>query len=328
MSPHGEEADGVRLAAPGMTAGLAATDWVVLGGYFALVAWLALVVSRGKRTTSDYFLAGRTLPSWAVALSIIATETSAVTFIGVPRKAYDGDWTFLQLVFGFVLGRLFLAAFMVQVFFRHEVVTVYGYLEKRFGAGARTLAALLFLAGRVVASGVRLFAGCLALQAAAGLPDNALTLAVVILGGLGAVLATVGGVRAVVWTDVLLGLTFITAAGAAAVFLAAGLPGGVSGLLQSPELSAKLAVFDWSLKLDSPNTFLAGIAGGFFLTLATHGTDQDIAQRYLTCRDSRTGGRSVVGSAVLLLPLMALLLAVGTLLYFYYLGRPVPEPVE
>src|SRR3989442_11341510 len=178
-----------------MSTGLSTIDWGVVGLYFAFVALIGLYVSRGQRSTRDYFLGGRSLPWWAAALSIIATETSAVTYIGTPAKSYSEDWSFLQLVLGFVLGRLFLAFFFVPAFYRKEFVTVYAYLENRFGNGARVVAAILFLLGRVVASGVRLYAACVALHVATGLP---IRLSILALAAFGTIYTLAGGVRSVV----------------------------------------------------------------------------------------------------------------------------------
>jgi SSS family transporter len=307
---------------PAVSAALfSGADWAVVGAYFVAIALIALHVSPGQGSTRDYFLGGRSIPWWAAALSIIATETSAVTYIGTPRQAYEGDWSFLQLVLGFVIGRLFLAFFFVPVFYRHEIVTVYGYLEQRFGGAARTTAAVLFLLGRIIGSAVRLFAGCLALELALGI---SLEWTIVALGAFGTLYTLAGGIRAVVWTDVLLGLTFIAGGVISAAYLLADMPGGVAGLLSDPDLPGKTRVFHLAWDLARSDTLLAGIAGGFALTLATHGTDQDIVQRILTCRDARRGGLSLAGSAVMILPLMALFLAVGTLLFFHGRGRPAP----
>lgn len=307
-----------------MLPSLRAADWIVVGGYFAVVAWIGLRAARGQSTTRDYFLGGRSLPWWAAALSIIATETSAVTLMGTPRMAFEGDWSFLQFVCGFVVGRIFLAFFFVHVFFREELVTVYGFLERRFGAGARFTAATLFLIGRVLGSGVRLYAGCLALEVAAGIPIEH---AIVVLGVFATAYTLFGGIKAVVWTDVLLGLTFMAAGVASLAYLGWNLPGGLDAIFAKPgagstlpTLLEKTRVVIWGWDLQRNDTLLAGILGGFFITLATHGTDQDVAQRLLTCRNSRDGTLSILGSALMILPLMALFLAVGTGLYFYYRG--------
>lgn len=297
-------------------------DWSVVGIYLGIVALIGLYVSRGQKSTRDYFLGSRSLPWWAATLSIIATETSAVTYIGTPAMAYQGNWNFLQLVFGFVLGRIFLATFMVRVFYRREFVTVYGFLEDRYGNATRITASFLFLCGRVVASAVRLFAGCIAIHVATGIE---LETVVVGLGVFGAIYTLTGGIRAVVWTDVLLGVTFIAGGVITVFYLLSEIPGGLSAVLSNPGLAEKTAILDFGRSLSQDNTFLAGLAGGFVLTLATHGTDQDIAQRMLTCRDSKNGSLSVFGSAVLILPLMALFLIIGTLLYFFYEGRQPPQ---
>jgi len=303
---------------------MSAGDWIVIGVYFAVVLGIAFRVSPGQRTTRDYFLGGKSVPWWAATLSIIATETSAVTYIGTPAKAYAGNWSFLQMVLGFACGRLFLAFFFVPAFHRHEIITVYGYLERRFGDATRIVAASLFLVGRILGSGVRLFAGCLALAAATGL---SLEYSVLVMGAVGTIYTLAGGIRAVIWTDVLLGITFMAGAALAAAWLVSGL-GGLSAVLENPQLASKTRVFDFTWDLASDSSFLAGLAGGFALTLATHGTDQDIAQRILTCRDSKGGMLSILGSAVIIVPLMALFLAVGTLLRLFYAGRGGLEGVK
>ena len=307
-------------------------DWSVVGLYLGIVALIGLYVSRGQKSTRDYFLGSRSLPWWAATLSIVATETSAVTYIGTPAMAYQGNWSFLQLVFGFVLGRIFLGTFMVRVFYRREFVTVYGFLEARYGNATRVTASLLFLCGRVVASAVRLFAGCIAIHIATGIQ---LENVVVGLGVFGAAYTLTGGIRAVVWTDVLLGVTFIVGGAITVFYLLAEIPGGLPAVLSSPSLTEKTAILNFGGALpeghtfwSQSNTFLAGLAGGFVLTLATHGTDQDIAQRMLTCRDSRSGSLAVFGSAILILPLMALFLVIGTLLYFFYEGRQPPQDLN
>ncbi|HVR74581.1 MAG TPA: sodium:solute symporter [Planctomycetota bacterium] len=301
--------------------GLSTADWCVVGIYLGIVAIIGFYASGKQKSTKDYFLGGKSLPWWAAALSIIATETSAVTYIGVPRMAYQGDWAFAQLVIGFVLGRIFLALFFVQVFYRHDFVTVYGFLEQRFGGATRTVAAILFLLGRVVASAVRLYAGCVALKVATGFGIDR---AIIALGAFGTIYTLTGGIRAVIWTDVLLGLTFMAGGIVSCVYLASAVPGGLEGLIRNPLFIEKTTVIHLGWSLSSPETLLAGIAGGFVLTLATHGTDQDIAQRMLTCRDAKGGSLSVLGSAVLILPLMGLFLLVGTLLFFFYQTRDVP----
>lgn len=298
-----------------MPQGLSVVDWVVVGAYLLLVLAVGLIAGRRARSGRDFFLGGRSLPWWAATLSIVAAETSAVTYIGTPRDAFEGDWAFLQLVIGLVIGRVFLALFLVPVLYRSEILTVYGFFEARFGTATRAVAALFFLLGRAVASGVRMYAGCLALQVATGFP---LGHAVLVLGGLATIYTLAGGIRAVIWTDVFLGLTFMAGGIFSALWLAGQLP---EGALSDPGLLGKMTVFQGDVTLANPRSFVAGLVGGFVLTLATHGTDQDVVQRILSCRGSRGGRLSILGSAALILPLFLLFLLIGTLLYAFYTTR-------
>ena len=311
--------------------GISWIDGLVVVAYFAAVITLAVRLSRGQRSTHDFFLGGRALPWWAAALSTVATETSAVTFIGVPLAAYTGDWSFLQFVGGYVLGRVFLALFFLRAFYRQDFETVYGYLGDRFSRGVQTLASVIFLCGRVIASAVRLFAGCLALQVAVGGGDASLITAIVVLGVLATLVTYTGGVRAVIWTDVVLGLTFVVAALGCVVYLVQALPAGLDTVFADPEvLREKTRIIHWGWEWSRSNTLCAGLIGGFVLTLATHGTDQDIVQRLLTCNDSGEGRRAILGSAVLIVPLVVLFLSIGTFLYFHHYPTPprvIPEGI-
>jgi SSS family transporter len=301
-------------------AGLSAPDLTVIALYLAAVAFLGFWLSGGQKSTRDYFLGGRSLPWWAAALSFVATENSAVTFIGFPAAAFTGDWQLLQLFLGIALGRVFVALVFVRVFYQEEYLTVYAYLAKRFGPKTRAAAAAVFLLGRVVASGVRLYAGCLAVHVVTEIPAWSVIL---VLGTLGTTFTLTGGIRAVVWTDVVLGITFTTAAVVSVFHLLGGIPGGLGEVLAQPDLAEKIRIFHPSWALDRENSLFVGLLGGFFLTLATHGTDQDMAQRMLTCRDARGGSLSVLGNAAMILPLVTVFLAVGTLLWsFHQLGSP------
>lgn len=308
-----------------MREGLSPPDQAIVVAFLLLVLGVGLRFSRRRGSSAeDFLLARRSLPWWAATLSIIAAETSAVTYIGTPRMAFEGDWSFLQLVLGFALGRVFLAGFLVPVLARRDVLTVYGYFEERFGGGARTVAAGLFVCGRAAGSAVRLYAGCLAVEVATGFP---LVASVLLLGAFALLYTWLGGLRAVVWTDVLLGLSLLAGGLTSALWLAAGAPGGIPALLSDPEIAAKTAVIRGGWGLGAPNTLVAGLLGGFFLTLATHGTDQDVIQRVLSSRGRRGASLSIFGSAVLILPLMALFLSVGTLLHAHYRAGPPAYPL-
>ena len=314
-------------------AALSSIDWVIVGTYLVAILLVGLFASGRQTSTRDYFLGDRQIPWWAVTLSIVATETSAVTYIGLPGRAYNGNWDVLQLVIGFVLGRIFLATFFVRAFYDGGVITVYSYLERRFGNPTRVAAALIFLAGRMLASGARLFAACLAVSIASGMR---IEIAMLILGAFGIGYTLVGGIRSVVWTDCILGLTFIIGGAVSVGFLLETIDGGLDTLLQHQDFTEKFHIFSlglataepssWSAFIASTEPLAIGVIGGFFLTLATHGTDQDLVQRMLTCSDSRSGAKSLIGSAVIVPPLYVLFLTIGSLLYFAHTFNPELKP--
>jgi len=297
-------------------AGLSFIDWSLVVLFLLGVGAVGFRASGRQSSTRDYFLGGRSIPWWAASLSIIATETSAVTFIGIPAAAFKGDWTVLQIFFGFAIGRVFLAFVFVKAFYKREYITVYGLLAERFGERTRLLAAVLFLAGRLVASAVRLYAGCLAVKIALG--TDSIETVIIALGLFGAAFTLKGGIKAVVWTDVILGITLLGGCLISAAWILAAFPAEAGSIFDLEGLSTKLSMVRLDTSFSDNNGLFAGLLGGMILTLATHGTDQDIAQRMLTCRNARDGQFSVLGSAVLILPLITLFLALGTLLWAWH----------
>ena len=310
-----------------MQAGLSIIDWSLVALFLLGVGAVGLRASGNSSSTRDYFLGGRSIPWWAASLSIIATETSAVTFIGIPAFAFKNDWSLLQLFTGFAIGRVFLAFVFVKAFYKREYITVYGLLAERFGERTRLLSALLFLAGRVVASAVRLYAGCLAVKIALG--TNSIETVIIALGLFGAAFTLKGGIKAVVWTDVILGITLLTGCLVSCAWILATFPAEAGPIFDLEGISARLSMIHLDTSISDNKGLFAGLLGGMILTLATHGTDQDIAQRMLTCRDARSGRLSVLGSAVLILPLVALFLLLGTLLWAWHeagaAGYPLPQ---
>jgi len=313
-----------------MQAGLSYIDWSLVALFLLGVGAVGFRSCGSQATTRDYFLAGRSIPWWAASLSIIATETSAVTFIGVPAAAFSGDWTLLQLFAGFAIGRVFLALVFVKVFYRRDYITVYGLLAERFGEKTRLLSALLFLAGRVVASAVRLYAGCLAVKIAIG--TDSIETVIISLGLFGAAFTLKGGIKAVVWTDVILGIALLAGCLISSAWILASFPEAAGSIFDLEGFSRKLSMVRLDNSISDAGGLIAGLLGGMVLTLATHGTDQDIAQRMLTCRDARGGQLSVLGSAALITPLITLFLALGTLLWAWHkaeaAGYAVPEDLN
>jgi solute:Na+ symporter, SSS family len=297
-------------------------DYLVIGGYLLAITAFGSYFARFQKTTRDYFLTGRSVPWWAICFTIVATETSTLTFISVPATAYGGDMTFLQLVFGYVIGRLIVSALFIPAYFRGELFTSYELLQRRLGPSVKNLSAVIFLATRSLADGVRLFATALVISVVTHVP---VTWAVVVLGLAMIVYTVRGGASAVIWTDVV--QLFVYIAGASVVFasLVALIPGGWSEVMRAGSEAGKFRVFDFSVNAARPYTFWAGVIGGIALTLSTHGTDQFLVQRLLAARSAREASRGLVLSGVLVFAQFVMFLLIGVMLFTYYQHVPLPR---
>jgi SSS family solute:Na+ symporter len=276
--------------------------------------------------TRDYFLGGRTAPWWALAFSIVATETSTLTIIGTPAIAYGGNLTFLQLVFGYLIGRVLIVFLLLPGYFRGDFFTAYALIEKRFGSRMRAVAATTFLATRAIAEGVRVSAIALVLSVVLGTSEH---LSVVIVIALTLLYTLEGGMKAVIWTDV--AQLFIYLAGSAATFfvLLHRIPGGWNEVVQVAATHGhKLQLFDFSFHLASKYTFWSGLIGGAFLTMASHGTDQTIVQRLLAARNQHDSRRALLGSGAIVLFQFSVFLLIGVLLYVFAQHTPLLLPGE
>jgi SSS family transporter len=291
---------------------------VVLVAYVAGITTFGIWLGRRRRSVQDYFLAGRTVPWWAIAACIVATETSTLTFIGAPGFAYGGDWTFLQLVLGYVLGRLLIAAVFLPAYFRGEIFTSYELLQRRFGTPVRCLGAGIFLVYRTLGDGIRLHAAALVLSVAAGVPE---WWCIAALGVAMIVYTEEGGVTATIWTDTIQMVVYLAGAFVCLFAVIGRLPHGVGAALSSAAAAGKLRVLDVSLDPTLPFTLAAGIVGGVFLTLATHGTDHYLVQRLLVARSERDATRGLVLSGFLVFAQFVVFLLLGTLLWAFYGGR-------
>ncbi|MEZ4378830.1 MAG: sodium:solute symporter [Gemmatimonadales bacterium] len=290
---------------------MAPLDLLVIAGYFALTLGLGLWLSRGQASGSDYFLGARNLPAWSVMLSIVATETSAVTVISTPGIGARGDLTFLQLPIGYLIGRLGVAAWLLPGYFRGEQDTAYARLEQRFGAPTRRVISLTFLVTRFLGDGVRIFAGAIPLALLTGWDIPA---AIVAMGVVTLLYTYVGGLKAVIWADVIQ-LGVYVAGGIVGLWLASGMAGGVGPMLDAAGAAGKLTVLDPTLSLTIPYTLLGGILGGALLSAASHGTDQLIVQRLLATRSLRDARTALIGSGVLVIFQFLLFLLVGTAIW-------------
>src|SRR5882757_5063466 len=271
--------------------------------------------------TREYFLGGRTAPWWAIALSIVATETSTLTIIGTPAIAYGGNLTFLQLVFGYLIGRLLIVVLLLPGYFRGEYFTAYAVIEKRFGPRMRSLAASTFLITRALAEGVRVAAIALVVSVVLG---TSIRLAVFLVIALTIVYTFEGGMKAVIWTDVAQCLLYLAGSVVTFFFLLHRIPGGWSEVSQVAAASGhKLQFLDFSFHLATKYTFWSGLIGGAFLTMASHGTDQTIVQRLLAARNERDSRAALLVSGVIVLMQFTLFLLVGVLLFVFSQHTPL-----
>lgn len=284
-----------------------------LGGVTAWGAWLG----RAQKGGTDYFLGSRDLPWWAVSLSVVATETSTLTFLSIPGVSYLGTLAFLQLTLGYLAGRIVVSLVLLPAYYRGEIATAYTLLEQRFGTGTRRFTSGIFQVTRLLADSVRLFATAIPLALITGWPY---ALSIAVIGLLTLVYTYFGGIRAVVWVDVVQMILYVAGAAIAMAALQALVPGGWEGIFAAASAEGKLTWISFSTDLTVTYTFWAGLLGGGFLSMASHGTDQLIVQRLLTCRDVRASQKALVASGVMVIGQFLLFLLVGIGLWAYYQG--------
>jgi solute:Na+ symporter, SSS family len=298
-----------------------ALDLAIVIIYLGGITALGVKFRREQRDVSDYFLGGRTAPWWALAFSIVATETSTLTIIGTPAISYGGNLTFLQLVFGYLFGRVLIVLLLLPGYFRGEFFTAYALIEKRFGEKMRAVAASTFLITRAVAEGVRVSAIALVVSVVLGTSER---LAVLIVIALTVLYTFEGGMKAVIWTDVAQLLLYLTGSAATFFVLLHRIPGGWSEVTQvAAAAGEKLRLFDFSFHLATKYTFWSGLIGGAFLTMATHGTDQTIVQRLLAARSEADSRRALLGSGAIILMQFTVFLLIGVLLFVFAQHTPL-----
>ncbi|MFL2433673.1 MAG: sodium:solute symporter family transporter [Vicinamibacterales bacterium] len=299
-------------------------DIAVIILYLLGTVWLGCRLSGRQTTVDQYFLTDRTVPWWAVMFSIVATETSTVTFISVPGFAYAGDLTFLQIAFGYVIGRGLVTVLLMPTLFQRGILSVYELVRRYFGIALERTVSVLFITTRTLSDGLRLLGASIVLSflfSVSGTPTNAM-LAMTIFG-----LATVtvfytwvGGMTAVVWVDVVqLGL-YVAGALVAIGLMAIETPGGIAGALTLAGDAGKLSVFDFGFDVSRDYTFWSAVIGGAVFTAGTHGADQMFVQRYLACASLSQARRALFVSGLVVLVQFSLFLLLGLLLWAYYDG--------
>jgi SSS family transporter len=310
-------------------------DLAVLVVYMAGIVAFGAYFSKSHHTIQDYFVSGKTIPWWAIMGSIVATETSTVTFISVPGYAYGGNLTFLQLVMGYMIGRVAVSILFIPAYFKGELLTVYQLLGERFGGPVKRLASAVFLLTRSFADGFRLFATGLVLAAVlrvmprmddwshawfpAADPTYVILILSVIVIGVATIIYTYhGGMTAVIWTDVIQLVVYLVGALIAAWILLREIPGGWAEVQAVAGPAGKFQLFDFTFSLTKSYTFWSGVIGGAFLTTATHGTDQLMVQRYFCASNEHQARKALLWSGAVVFLQFILFLLIGTMLYVYY----------
>jgi SSS family solute:Na+ symporter len=309
-----------------VNSGFTVLDAVVIVAYLAGTTALGIWVGRRQKGSKDYFVAGREIPWWAVLFSIVATETSALTFISIPGLAYSGNLGFLQVVAGYILGRIGVAFLLLPRYYQGEIVTAYTLLEQRFGLATRRMTSIVFMVTRGMADAVRVFATAIPVSLILGdsVPREwAMPLAILVLGILTIIYTYRGGMRAVVWTEILQASVYLLGGVSALYVLGRVVPGGWSDILARAGDAGKLTALDFSFTLSNPHTVWAGLLGGGFLSMASHGADQLIVQRLLSSRNLREAQRAIIGSGIVVFAQMALFLFVGIGLWAHFNGQAI-----
>jgi SSS family solute:Na+ symporter len=299
--------------------GLDRLDLIIIAIYLAGITLFGLRFRKRQRSMRDYFLADRNIPWWAISLSIVAAETSTLTIISIPGLAYDTNLMFLQVVMGYVVGRVVISFVLLPQYFRGDLYTAYELIERRFGGRLRSLTAGLFLITRAAAEGVRVYAVSIVVGIALGTGEVS---SIAIITALTLIYTFEGGLAAVIWTDVVQTVIYVGGTLVGVFTILRLVPGGWSAIHSLAASTGKLQIFDFTPTLWKPYTFWAGLLGGAFLTTASHGTDQLIVQRLLAARNQKQSVIALLSSGGAILFQFALFLMVGVMLSAFYHQQP------
>jgi solute:Na+ symporter, SSS family len=305
---------------------LSAGDWTVIVFYMAAIVGFGVWCGRGQKNTRDYFLGSKSIPWWGVGLSIVATETSALTFISIPALAYGGNLGFIQIVIGYVIARILLAIFLVPHYFRGEIYSPYQLFGEAFGSPARKTAAVFFLISGTLAAGVRVYVTAIPIRLMMGIDIFPAILLFIVLS---LIYTYVGGIKAVVWTDAIQFFLFVAGGVFALCYIPTLVEGGFSAAWGKAAAAGKLEWLNTAFSLAMPFNLWMGLIGATVLVLYSHGVDQLIVQRVLTCATVADGRKALNLSAIIILPLFLVFLITGVMLWVYYQefapAIPLPE---
>lgn len=313
-------------------------DYIVIVLYLAGVAFIGIKIAGQQTSTSDYFLGSRDIPWWAVLFSVVATETSTLTFISIPAVAYGGNLTFLQITLGYIVGRILVSIYFLPKYAEGNLATAYQFLGDRFGQSMRNATSTTFMVTRLLADGVRLFATAIPLAvilrlggAFVGWTDlEVYLLSILVISFVTVLYTLIGGIKAVVWMDVMQMGVYIGGAVLAGGIIIADLPNGFAGALDLAADAGKLQTLNFGFDMSfadfiaQPYTFFTALIGGAVFSVASHGTDQLIVQRLLTTRNLKDSQKALVWSGVVVALQFTLFLSIGILLYSFYNAR-LPE---
>ncbi len=305
-------------------------DLAIVAAYLIAITWFGARFRRGQASLRDYFLGGRNAPWWAISLSIVSAETSTLTIVGTPGLSFAGNLGFLQIVFGYLLGRIVISLLFLPQYFRGEMFTAYELMRRRFGERVRRLTASIFLITRALAEGVRVFAISIVISIVLGTGEVA---SIILIVCLTLFYTFEGGMTAVIWTDVVQMCLYVLGAAVSLFVILSKIPGGWSSVAAIAGHAGKFQIFDFGF---SPSmhffartyTFWAGLAGGCFLTMASHGTDQLMVQRLLSARDEAQSRAALLASWVVIFFQFSLFLVIGILLFVYYQQAHLVAPAQ
>ncbi len=307
-------------------------DLAVIAVYLLFITWFGAQFKKSQTTLKDYFLGGRGAPWWAISFSIVSAETSTLTVIGTPALSFAGNFTFLQLIFGYLLGRIVVATLFLPQYFRGEMYTAYELMQRRFGPRVRRFTAATFLVLRALAEGVRVFAVSIVVSIILRTGE---LLSIAVIVALTLFYTFEGGMTAVIWTDVIQMLLYIGGALVSFFLILHLIPGGWPEIVSAGHAAHKFQLFDFRASFSAAffhrtYSFWAGLLGGCFLTTASHGTEQLLVQRLLSARNERDSRLALFSSWVVVFFQFALFLMIGVLLYVYYkeTGRSAPGILE
>lgn len=296
-------------------------DYIIILFYLISVALIGIFSGGKQKSIKDYFQGSKSVPWWAVCFSIVAAETSTLTFISIPGLAYVANLNFLQVTFGYLLGRIIIAFVFLPAYEKGELKTAYTFLENRFGCKTRSFASIIFLFTRIAADGVRLFATAIPLKL---MLDIIYPTAISIIALIALVYTYTGGVKGIIWVDVLQMFIYILGAIISGICLLNLIPGGWESVMNVASKYNKFSIFNlgfdkgFSGFFSQPYTLIGGLIGGAFLSMASHGTDQLIVQRLLSTKSLKDSSKAIITSGIIVIIQFAIFLVVGVLLYVYY----------